>query len=93
MTAECWLRGCHDAWQRLGTGQPREMLSRRIVMTVVGTLFRNSATGRHGIVVLASGRYCSTIERMLPSGSLNQTPRISPMVWMSPSRVVPGRSS
>ena len=30
--------------------------------------------------------------RMFPSGSLNQTAFMSPMTWMSPSRVVSGRS-
>jgi hypothetical protein len=64
------------------------------------------ATGNHYLLDAAAGggaialawpavRYIDWLTRlrMLPSGSLNQTAFRSPMMWTSPSRVVPGRSS
>ena len=57
---------------------------------IAGRKSRSSSIGADGASRFSPQAF--TIERMFPSGSLNQATRIAPETWTSPSRVVFGKS-
>ena len=100
-----WVRAVIDAFRRadLSIGGKIAWAIGMLVVPFIGllvyTMLRPSdsqiAKRRRTLIDgPAARRYAGTLDRlrMLPSGSLNQTVRKSPMTWTSPSRVVSGRS-